>query len=91
MIMKTNITTYILGAGLLLSSCADLDQTSISSIDKENFYQNESDIKVALNGIYQQLTTGGMNAPGTMRSSISTTCRVSTPVAEQPTVPTSQR
>jgi len=63
MIMKTNITTYILGAGLLLSSCADLDQTSISSIDKENFYQNESDIKVALNGIYQQLTTGGMNAP----------------------------
>ena len=63
MIMKKNIATYILGAGLLLSSCADLDQSSISSIDKENFYQSEADIKVALNGIYQQLTTGGMNAP----------------------------
>ena len=61
--MKKNIYTYILAAGLLLSSCADLDQSSISSIDKDNFYQNESDIKVALNGIYQTLTDGGMNAP----------------------------
>ena len=61
--MKKNIFTYILAAGLLLSSCTDLDQSSISSIDKDNFYQNESDIKVALNGIYQTLTDGGMNAP----------------------------
>ena len=48
---------------LPLTGCADLDQSSISSIDKDNFYQNESDIKVALNGIYQTLTDGGMNAP----------------------------
>lgn len=61
--MKKSISTYILSAGLLLSSCTDLDQSSISSIDKDNFYQNESDIKVALNGIYQTLTDGGMNAP----------------------------
>lgn len=61
--MKKTITTYILAAGLLLSSCADLDQTSISSIDKDNFYQNEADIKVALNGVYQVLTDGSMNGP----------------------------
>ena len=61
--MKKIISTYFFGAALLLSGCADLDQTSISSIDKDDFYQSEADIKVALNGIYQQLTTGGMNAP----------------------------
>lgn len=61
--MKKSIPTYILSAGLLLSSCTDLDQSSISSIDKENFYQNESDIKVALNGVYQVLTDGSMNGP----------------------------
>ena len=62
-VMKKTIPTYILAAGLLLGSCTDLDQSSISSIDKDNFYKNESDIKVALNGIYQTLTDGGMNAP----------------------------
>ena len=61
--MKKSISTYILSAGLLISSCADLDQSSISSIDKDNFYQNESDIKVALNGVYQVLTDGSMNGP----------------------------
>lgn len=61
--MKKNISTYILSAVTLLSSCADLDQSSISSIDKDNFYQNESDIKVALNGVYQVLTDGSMNGP----------------------------
>ena len=61
--MKKNLSTYILSAGLLLNSCADLDQTSISSIDKDDFYQNESDVRVALNGIYQTLTDGSMNAP----------------------------
>lgn len=61
--MKKNISTCILAAGLLLTSCADLDQTSISAIDKDNFYQSESDIKVALNGIYQVLTDGSMNGP----------------------------
>lgn len=49
----------------LLTSCADLDQTALSSIDKDDFYQNEADIRVALNGIYQILGDGGksMNAP----------------------------
>ena len=47
----------------VLIGCADLDQTSISSIDKDDFYKSESDVKVALNGIYQTLTDGGMNAP----------------------------
>lgn len=61
--MKKSISTYILSAGLLLSSCADLDQTSISSIDKDNFYQSEADVKVALNGVYQVLTDGSMNGP----------------------------
>ena len=54
---------YIATATIVLSSCADLDQTSISSIDKDDFYKSESDVKVALNGIYQTLTDGGMNAP----------------------------
>ena len=61
--MRKITSTYILLAGLLLSSCADLDQTSISSIDKDDFYKSESDVRVALNGIYQTLTDGGMNAP----------------------------
>lgn len=49
----------------LLAGCADLEQTSLSSIDKDDFYQNEADVKVALNGIYQILGDGGkgMNAP----------------------------
>ena len=41
---------------LPLSSCADLDQTSHSSIDIDNFYQSESDLQVALNGVYQVLS-----------------------------------
>jgi hypothetical protein len=61
--MKKNIYTYIAAATLFLTSCTDLDQSSISTIDKDNFYQNESDIKVALNGVYQVLTDGSMNGP----------------------------
>ena len=61
--MKKNIYTYIAVATLFLTSCTDLDQSSISTIDKDNFYQNESDIKVALNGVYQVLTDGSMNGP----------------------------
>ena len=57
--MKKNISTYILSASLLLSSCADLDQSSISSIDKDNFYQSKADIETAINGIYQEFTVDG--------------------------------
>ena len=44
---------------LLLSSCADLEQSSISSIDKENFYGSKEDIETAINGIYQEFTVDG--------------------------------
>ena len=52
--MKKYLSTYILSAGLLLSSCADLEQTSLSSIDRDNFYQSKEDIETAINGIYQE-------------------------------------
>ena len=57
--MKKNVSLYLVAAGLLLSSCADLDQTSISSIDKDNFYQSKEDITTAINGIYQEFTVDG--------------------------------
>ena len=44
---------------LPLIGCADLDQTSISSIDKDNFYQSKEDIQTAINGIYQEFTVDG--------------------------------
>jgi hypothetical protein len=57
--MKKRYFNYILATGLLFSSCADLDQTSISSIDKDNFYQSKDDIETAINGIYQEFTVDG--------------------------------
>lgn len=56
---KNHFTTYLVTAGLLLSSCADLEQTSLSSIDRENFYQSKEDIETAINGIYQEFTVDG--------------------------------
>ncbi len=44
---------------LPLVGCADLDQASISSIDKDNFYQSKEDIETAINGIYQAFTIDG--------------------------------
>jgi hypothetical protein len=58
--MKKYISTYILAAGLTLSSCADLEQSSISSINKDDFYQSKEDIETSINGIYQEFTVGGM-------------------------------
>ena len=58
--MKKSISIYFLAAGLTLGSCADLDQSSISSIDKDNFYQSKEDIETAINGIYQEFTVNGM-------------------------------
>lgn len=43
----------------LLSGCADLEQTSLSSIDRDNFYSNKEDIETAMNGIYQEFTVDG--------------------------------
>ena len=57
--MKKYISIYFFATSLLLSSCADLDQSSISSIDKDNFYQSKDDIETAINGIYQEFTVDG--------------------------------
>ncbi len=56
---KNIIYTLALSGTLALSSCADLDQSSISSIDKDNFYQSTSDIEAAINGVYQEFTVDG--------------------------------
>ncbi len=45
---------------LTWSACNDLDQTSQSAIDKENFYQSEADLQAALYGVYQMLYQGDM-------------------------------
>ena len=42
-----------------LAGCADLDQTSLSSIDRDNFYQSKEDIETAINGVYQEFTVDG--------------------------------
>ena len=44
---------------LPLIGCADLEQTSLSSIDRDNFYQSKEDIETAINGIYQEFTVDG--------------------------------
>lgn len=54
------IYNFIL-ASALLASCADLNQTSLSNIDKNDFYKSESDLQVALNGVYQMLYIGDMH------------------------------
>lgn len=41
---------------LSLTGCADLDQDSQSDISVNTFYKSESDLQVALNGVYQILT-----------------------------------
>ena len=57
--MRKFLSAYILVAGLSLSSCADLNQTSLSSIDRDDFYQSKEDIETAINGIYQEFTVDG--------------------------------
>ena len=57
--MKKSNINYILAAMLAFSSCADLEQTSISSIDKDNFYKSKEDIETAINGVYQEFTVDG--------------------------------
>ena len=41
------------------TSCADLEQTSLSSIDRDNFYSSKEDIETAVNGVYQEFTVDG--------------------------------
>ena len=50
---------FPLSSLLSFTSCADLEQTSLSSIDKDNFYKSKEDIETAINGIYQEFTVDG--------------------------------
>jgi hypothetical protein len=54
------IYIWLLGAVFGLGSCADLDQSSISSIDKDKFYNSVADIEAAIKGVYQEFTVDGM-------------------------------
>ena len=58
-LISLSIVHFTLFISVALIGCADLDQTSISSIDKENFYQSREDIQTAINGIYQEFTVDG--------------------------------
>ena len=54
------VSSYLLPlTSYLLIGCADLEQTSLSSIDRDNFYQSKEDIETAINGIYQEFTVDG--------------------------------
>ena len=46
--MNTKIYNKIFAAVLLFSSCADLEQTSLSSIDRDNFYKSKVDIRASI-------------------------------------------
>ena len=41
---------------LALTSCADLDQSPLSSISTDTFYNSEAELTVAVNGIYEVFT-----------------------------------
>jgi hypothetical protein len=57
-------TFKTLGWGLLLgaafSSCAELDQSPLSSINKEAFYTNEAEVRSARYGVYSVFTEESM-------------------------------
>lgn len=56
---KNIIYLLTLASSLVFGSCADLDQSPKSSIDKDNFYKSKSDIESAINGVYQEFTVDG--------------------------------
>ena len=57
--MKKRISAYfVLAASLLVTGCADLDQTTNSSIDSNQFYQSKDDVETAINGIYSKFSDG---------------------------------
>jgi len=64
-VMKTKIITIKLVLLFLLSGCSDvLDVSPYSQWKLEEFYKNETEVKMALAGIYSQLTTDGMYGYG---------------------------
>lgn len=58
--IKSSITLALAVTAMALTSCTDLDQKPLSSITKDSFYKNESDVKAALNGVYSIFTEDGM-------------------------------
>ena len=67
------VKTLLPLSAFLVTSCADLEQTSLSSIDRDNFYQSKEDIETAINGIYQEFTVSTVCS--TTKASTSTTFR----------------
>lgn len=60
--MKTKTIKYIVAALIAttsLTGCADLDQSPLSSIDRDNFFGSKEDIETAINGIYEEFTENG--------------------------------
>ena len=53
------VKTLLPLSAFLVTRCVDLEQTSLSSIDRDNFYQSKEDIETAINGIYQEFTVDG--------------------------------
>lgn len=58
-LISLSFIIYQLLFSVALAGCADLDQTSLSSIDRDNFYQSKEDIETAINGVYQEFTVDG--------------------------------
>lgn len=56
--IKNSYFSLLLTVGLF-TSCADLDQDPLSSVSVDTFYSNESELTVAVNGIYEVFTEDG--------------------------------
>ena len=53
---KARLYAFLLAAPILIAgACTDLDETPVSSITPENFFQNEGEVISALAGVYAQL------------------------------------
>ena len=59
---------YVVGSLLGLNSCADLDITPASSIDKDEFYRSAEDVESAVNGIYAIFTNWPSDLSGRSRT-----------------------
>ena len=57
--MKKRISAYfVVAASLFVTGCADLDQTTNSSINSDQFYQSKDDVETAIIGIYSKFSDG---------------------------------